>query len=480
MDQQNSNDDDVAAHPESQRAEISGDHQYHEHQAFQLSGASSSSSQAPQQPEEYNMWTSWTPGGFFHGDSRVVNVLQRGSSSSLFSVDPRRYFDSVNKDIEQENVHHNTTSGTKDESAPQRRPPPTQLQPRPATGPPPERPARPATSPPAPRPATSPQELYDIVKEDIEQDFQQQSPNSNSWPSPSIHNHHINHGSNNGASSAGAAPSSELKQPIEEVVVELRKEISGDANDITVFVEEEKMVVGQEEAQPPSLPTGEPMEQLQDEEEAAAAKQWRVKWPEHLTENLADAKRKCEDRMGAWTNSSSSATSEECFELQVEQEVEVPLEPANNANNIKNNNEHDREVPLKPEDKANNNSGSKHEGEVPLRPQINANNGNNRRRRRRPSKQKVHNDALVIIYGPFFVLIPTLVQLGRSIALHVDQMKEGSTVILRNANIEMFRGSMRLAVDSCGRIEATEPASFTVKEDCNLSLIEFESVKVVK
>ncbi|OWM76060.1 uncharacterized protein At4g28440-like [Punica granatum] len=62
----------------------------------------------------------------------------------------------------------------------------------------------------------------------------------------------------------------------------------------------------------------------------------------------------------------------------------------------------------------------------------------------------------------------------------VDMMKEGSTVILRNAKIEMYRGSMRLAVDRWGRIEATEPASFTVKEDCNLSLIEFETVNVVE
>ncbi|KAJ1423044.1 Nucleic acid-binding, OB-fold [Sesbania bispinosa] len=56
----------------------------------------------------------------------------------------------------------------------------------------------------------------------------------------------------------------------------------------------------------------------------------------------------------------------------------------------------------------------------------------------------------------------------------VDLMKEGSTVILRNAKIDMFKGSMRLAVDKWGRVEVTEPASFTVKEDNNLSLIEYE------
>ncbi|GKV22874.1 hypothetical protein SLE2022_377410 [Rubroshorea leprosula] len=63
----------------------------------------------------------------------------------------------------------------------------------------------------------------------------------------------------------------------------------------------------------------------------------------------------------------------------------------------------------------------------------------------------------------------------------VDMMKEGSTVILRNAKIDMFKGSMRLAVDKWGRVEdAKEPASFTVKEDNNLSLIEFELVNVVE
>ncbi|KAK4773843.1 hypothetical protein SAY87_028862 [Trapa incisa] len=62
----------------------------------------------------------------------------------------------------------------------------------------------------------------------------------------------------------------------------------------------------------------------------------------------------------------------------------------------------------------------------------------------------------------------------------VDAMKEGSTLILRNAKVEMFRGSMRLTVDRWGRIEVTEPANFTVKEDSNLSLIEFEMVNVVE
>ncbi|OWM88634.1 uncharacterized protein At4g28440-like [Punica granatum] len=61
----------------------------------------------------------------------------------------------------------------------------------------------------------------------------------------------------------------------------------------------------------------------------------------------------------------------------------------------------------------------------------------------------------------------------------VDLMQPGATVILRNAKIDMFKGSMRLAVDKWGRVEATDPADFTVKEDNNLSLIEYELVNVV-
>nr|POF16125.1 uncharacterized protein CFP56_15616 [Quercus suber] len=62
----------------------------------------------------------------------------------------------------------------------------------------------------------------------------------------------------------------------------------------------------------------------------------------------------------------------------------------------------------------------------------------------------------------------------------VDFMKEGSTVILLNAKIDMFKGSMRLAVDKWGRVEVTEPADFTVKEDNNLSLIEYVLVNLVE
>ncbi|KAF8399214.1 hypothetical protein HHK36_015079 [Tetracentron sinense] len=62
----------------------------------------------------------------------------------------------------------------------------------------------------------------------------------------------------------------------------------------------------------------------------------------------------------------------------------------------------------------------------------------------------------------------------------VDLMKPDATVVLRNAKIDMFKGSMRLSVDKWGRVELTEPASFSVKDDSNLSLIEFELVNVVE
>ncbi|KAG5553297.1 hypothetical protein RHGRI_011232 [Rhododendron griersonianum] len=39
----------------------------------------------------------------------------------------------------------------------------------------------------------------------------------------------------------------------------------------------------------------------------------------------------------------------------------------------------------------------------------------------------------------------------------VDLMKPGATIILRNAKIDMFKGSMRLALDKLNRVEVTEP-----------------------
>ncbi|PKA59071.1 Uncharacterized protein AXF42_Ash001164 [Apostasia shenzhenica] len=78
----------------------------------------------------------------------------------------------------------------------------------------------------------------------------------------------------------------------------------------------------------------------------------------------------------------------------------------------------------------------------------------------------------VLVAMCYRLLPPSLYPLG--------MMNPGATVVLRNAKIDMFKGSMRLAVDKWGRVEVTEPASFTVKEENNLSLVEYELVNVVE
>lgn len=57
-------------------------------------------------------------------------------------------------------------------------------------------------------------------------------------------------------------------------------------------------------------------------------------------------------------------------------------------------------------------------------------------------------------------------------------MKTGATVILRNAKIDMFKDTMRMAVDKWGLIEGTDPVSFNVNRENNLSLVEYELVNV--
>ncbi|KAM7464625.1 hypothetical protein LguiA_032746 [Lonicera macranthoides] len=47
----------------------------------------------------------------------------------------------------------------------------------------------------------------------------------------------------------------------------------------------------------------------------------------------------------------------------------------------------------------------------------------------------------------------------------LDERGCRATVILRNSKIDIFKGSMRLAVDKWGHVEVDEPASFSVKED---------------
>ncbi|KAM3343499.1 hypothetical protein P3S68_025588 [Capsicum galapagoense] len=74
--------------------------------------------------------------------------------------------------------------------------------------------------------------------------------------------------------------------------------------------------------------------------------------------------------------------------------------------------------------------------------------------------------------------VSMLIYLPGTIVLPVDLMKPGATVIIRNAKIDMFRGSMRLAVDKWGRVEVAEPADIAVNEQNNLSLVEYELVNV--
>ncbi|CAN6166243.1 unnamed protein product [Urochloa humidicola] len=62
----------------------------------------------------------------------------------------------------------------------------------------------------------------------------------------------------------------------------------------------------------------------------------------------------------------------------------------------------------------------------------------------------------------------------------IDLVKPDTTVIFRNARIDMFKGTMRLAVDKWGRIEVTDAADFKVKEDNNMSLVEYELVDVAE
>lgn len=60
----------------------------------------------------------------------------------------------------------------------------------------------------------------------------------------------------------------------------------------------------------------------------------------------------------------------------------------------------------------------------------------------------------------------------------VELMKPGSYVTLRNAKVDMFRGSMRLAVNQWGKMEPATGHSFEPKLDNNLSQVEFELIPV--
>ncbi|KAH0463229.1 hypothetical protein IEQ34_007811 [Dendrobium chrysotoxum] len=59
-------------------------------------------------------------------------------------------------------------------------------------------------------------------------------------------------------------------------------------------------------------------------------------------------------------------------------------------------------------------------------------------------------------------------------------MKVCAIVILSNANIDMFKGSIRLVVSKWGYIEVIELVSFLVKDDKNHSLVEYKLANVPK
>jgi len=55
--------------------------------------------------------------------------------------------------------------------------------------------------------------------------------------------------------------------------------------------------------------------------------------------------------------------------------------------------------------------------------------------------------------------------------------KLGSTLVLRNARVSMFRGRLRLEIDKWGKISAAETAAkFSVNENADVSAVEYELV----
>lgn len=62
-------------------------------------------------------------------------------------------------------------------------------------------------------------------------------------------------------------------------------------------------------------------------------------------------------------------------------------------------------------------------------------------------------------------------------AEQIDVCTPGSTVVIRNAKIEMFKGFMRLSVDKWGSVKlAPEAAKFEVNQKNDLSAVEYELV----
>lgn len=57
-----------------------------------------------------------------------------------------------------------------------------------------------------------------------------------------------------------------------------------------------------------------------------------------------------------------------------------------------------------------------------------------------------------------------------------ETCKPGCTITVRNGKIDMFKGTMRLAVDRWGSIKSSNDADFAVKTDYDLSAVQYELV----
>ncbi|KAG2498038.1 hypothetical protein HYH03_003799 [Edaphochlamys debaryana] len=60
----------------------------------------------------------------------------------------------------------------------------------------------------------------------------------------------------------------------------------------------------------------------------------------------------------------------------------------------------------------------------------------------------------------------------------VDVAQKDATITLKGAKVEMYRGSMRLALDAAGKVESADDLQGPVNTTNNMSLLEFELVTV--
>jgi len=63
----------------------------------------------------------------------------------------------------------------------------------------------------------------------------------------------------------------------------------------------------------------------------------------------------------------------------------------------------------------------------------------------------------------------------------IDKLVPGSTIVIRNAKIDMFKGFMRLTVDKWGILKTAEKQeNFQIRMENNLSTVEYELVDMQK